>query len=427
MDIDVERQFVEQLAAGDKNKFLMLYDAYFGDLYRYVSRRIFDNQEVERIVRLTLLEALGQSEKVPGDVGFVVWLYSLAKPRVWKVLDKGGAAALGDVCDFEEGSEEEGLVVKVEKMFDKLGLEEREILRLKFFEEVSDGDVMTILGTDQETIGARIYKVLKRVHFLLFGDSDAGQGVYFGELSGMLSQIRGIEKIEVPEAVKIGFKADLSGKIDSNTMVVEEIENEKLAEAEAQAVRESLLKNATGSKDPAKVFVEAANELTNEEKEVKYDEFRQKKQLEEMAEDRKEQKREEFLEAFDRWRGVLVLIPVFIFLLIIGVFTFTMLDFGSLFSKCKIDVAYVGELTEDEIKDIDKKVNNRICKEFNVTAMQVRKVDDDMLKIWVDDEEWFLKYRFETRNTDNWYVQKFEKDINSDRESWKVLRDQRDA
>jgi hypothetical protein len=55
------------------------------------------------------------------------------------------------------------------------------------------------LGIEDGTIGPKIYRVLKRAHFLLFGESDERQGVYFGELSGFLARMRDLEYIDVPE------------------------------------------------------------------------------------------------------------------------------------------------------------------------------------------------------------------------------------
>ena len=157
MDIYVERQCVEQIKSGDSKQFLLLFDANFGDLYKYVARRVFESEERENIMRLTFLDALGQVKSMPTDSNFFVWLCSLAKPRVWEYMNKSSfPEKQGLISASEEtvDSENEGLE-KVKKMMNKLSLEEREILRLKFFEEFTDGDVMTILGMQEGVIGPK--------------------------------------------------------------------------------------------------------------------------------------------------------------------------------------------------------------------------------------------------------------------------------
>jgi DNA-directed RNA polymerase specialized sigma24 family protein len=93
MDLYVERQAIEQMKAGDASKFLLLFDENFTPLYRYVLRRVFDTAEAERITRMTFLDALGQIQNTPMDTSYTVWLYSLAKPRVWDYLARNNEAA----------------------------------------------------------------------------------------------------------------------------------------------------------------------------------------------------------------------------------------------------------------------------------------------------------------------------------------------
>lgn len=411
MDLYVEKQCVERLVAGETRQFLNLFDANFGEVFKYLKRRINDDSEVERILRFTFLEALSLYKESPKDTAYCVWLFSLARKRVLSYLEKSRDFRFDFSSILKKTSNEgqEKDVSKVLSMFSKLTLEEAEIIKLKFFEQVADSDIMVILGLDPETVGARIYRVLKRAHFLLFGEGDENQGVYFGELSGMLAAFMEFEKISIPEALRLGFKAQLSAKIDNSELILDpELIKEMKKNEENRQNRQNLIKNNMnkGSNDPAKVFVNAANSMNEQEKQKVYSEYQVKKQFEEDEAIRKEMKRDEFWEMIDSIKGVLIFVPVMIFVLVLsGILLYKYWPFGG----CDFVVAYSEDLTKEEISDLKKKVANPICKYYDdVSDMAITRLTDDKVDVFVERENLNLKYIFDTRGTKNWYVKKYE-------------------
>ncbi|MDX9970539.1 MAG: sigma-70 family RNA polymerase sigma factor [Candidatus Gracilibacteria bacterium] len=412
MDLYVEKQCVERLIAGETRQFLNLFDANFGEVFKYLKRRINDDAEVERILRFTFLEALSLYKESPKDSSYLVWLLSLAKKRVYSYLEgnRDFRFDFSSILKKVANDSQEKDISKVLSMFSKLSSEESEIIKLKFFEQVADSDIMIILGIDPESVGARIYRVLKRAHFLIFGEGNENQGVYFGELSGMLASFMENEKIAVPEALRLGFKAQLSAKIDNSELILDrELIKEMKANEENRQNRQNLIKNNMnkGSNDPAKVFVSAANSMNEQEKQKVYDEYQVKKQFEEDEAFRKEMKKDEFWEMIDSIKGVLIFVPVMIFILVLsGIFLYKYWPFGG----CDFVVAYSEDLTEEEISDLKNKVANPICKYYgDVSEMTITRLSDDKVDVYAVRKELDLKYMFDTRGTDDWYVKKFEK------------------
>ena len=412
MDLYVERQCVEQMRAGDTSKFLLLLDANFADLYKYVRRRVGDTSEVDKIVQLTFLDALGQVQSTPTDVGYNIWLYSLAKPRVWSYLANNAMFKQGVVFDAEalaDQPEKLELASKGENMFGKLSLEEREILRLKFFEEVADGDVMTVLGMGEGTIGTQIYRVLKRAHFLLFGESDEGQGVYFGELSGFFARLRDMESIEIPEILKLNLKMDVSGRIDRKDFAIDVDPEEK--------PMPFMQKDAKGSDDPAKIFVEAV-------KEMREDEAREAR-----ADQMKIERQEQVYDFIDRFKHVLVIVPVVILVAIVSYVVVNFADFG--FNRtiarvypttCTADVTFAREFNDTEKRDINDGVSDRLCAHFEVEGLEFARVARSEINVNVDASAFMLEYNFRKKNN-KWKIQKYERITDSNEESGKIPRD----
>jgi DNA-directed RNA polymerase specialized sigma24 family protein len=412
MDIHVEKQCIDDMKRGDTKKFLMLFDANFDLVYKYVARRISDRFEVEKIVRLTFLDGLGQIQGAPTDIGYVVWLYSLARPRVWEYMAKasfpekqGLIAKSGDKAGVDE------LVERAEKMMGKLSLEEREILRLKFFEQVSDGDVMTILGMEEGSIGPKIYRVLKRAHFLLFGESDERKGVYFGELSGFLERLRDVEEIEVLDVLKLNLRMDLVQRIERKDFAID-TSGEVLEKAEDPFEgSESVVSEPRGSNDPAKIFVEAVREMREDEA------------REEELERLKFEKRERFLNFIDRWKGILTLIPVALFVwlfvaILVDVLGNMKVERG-LLATCDVEIEFDGEFSDTEKRNLNQGISNRLCDYFEVEKLMIAKSGEGVVNVEVDVPEWMIEYKF-VNEVNEWRIKKYERTFDSNNQSGQV-------
>lgn len=431
MDLYVEKQCVDQIKAGNMKQFLLLFDSNFADLYRYVARRVGESEQVERIARLTFLDALVQTQATPSDTAYLVWLYSLARPRVWEDISRssfpekqGLISSTPDVA--VAGSEAEEALSKVEKMMKKLSLEEREIFRLKFFEEVSDGDVMTILGVSEGTIGAKIYRVLKRAHFLLFGESDERQGVYFGELTGLLSRVRGLEKIIMPEAFKLSLRADLSARIDRREFAVESevVEAEEVADGPKMppvTIMNEDVHEFKGSNDPAKIFVEAVREMRDEE------------EAQRLRDQLKIEREEKVFDFVEKWKWLFAAIPAAIFVGIVGFFVFRVF-FNGVIERgypvaCKTEVVFKGDFSDGEKRSVNKGVSNRICGKFDVKKLLITRLEDGKVKVNVDVPNWMLEYKFakKVKKASPWRIKEYARTLSSNEKSGKISRNKGSA
>ncbi|MBI5753919.1 RNA polymerase sigma factor [Candidatus Peregrinibacteria bacterium] len=421
MDLYVEKQWIDQIKEGNIKQFLLLFDAVFADLYRYVVRRVGGGagEIAERIVRLTFLDAMGQAQVTPTDTAYVVWLYSLARPRVWEEINRSSFPERQGLIDAVDdgagvaGSENGDILVKVEKMMKKLSLEEREIFRLKFFEEVSDGDVMTILAVSEGAIGSKIYRVLKRAHFLLFGESDERQGVYFGELTGLLSQVRELEKIEIPEVFRLSLRADLSARIDRKEFAVEsELVEEEVDTGPKEPPVMVMDREFKGSSDPAKIFVEAVKEMREEEEAQK-------------ARDHLKFQREEHMFDFvERWRWMFTVVPTLIFLGLVTFFVVKIFFVGGPVLRgyptaCKIEVAFKGDFSDGEKRNVNQGVSDKICGHFEVSKLLITRLDDGKVQVNVDAPQWMLEYKFVKKSLD-WRIKEYARTLSGDEKSGKV-------
>ncbi len=408
MDLYVERQCIDKMKDGELRQFLNLFEANFEDLYKYIIRRTNNAGDSEAIVRLSLLDALGQVQNTPMDSTYLVWLFSLAKPRVHEYIEKEKVFnEPGIITGVREGSldeQQKAEITKLARMMNKLSLEEREILRLKFFEQVSDGDVMTILGLEEGKVGAHIYRVLKRAHFLLFGESDERQGVYFGELSGFFERIRELEDIKPPEVLKMSLKEEFSTRIKSKDFAINgEIVKEEKVQAETAPPKapfervDQKAASAKGSNDPAKIFTEAVREMKKEEEMAKK---RERLQFE---------KKERVFDFVDKYKALLTFIPVLLFA---GVFMFVALKLWILNGKvergyptvCSIAIEYQGEFSDGLKRGVNRNIADPLCEYYEESYLLISKVDEETISIEIETENGAFSYVFFKRAKNSWWI-----------------------
>jgi len=171
-------QKLVQEAQQDPQQFAVLYDKYFDQIYRYVYRRVSDKDTVHDLVSQTFYDALSHIKSFEWrGYPFSSWLYKIAHNNVlkwYREQSKGQKVNLDDINEIADLTVDQNrdAVVKekqaeVQKVLDQLDDEEREIIRLKFFEEVSNIEIAEIMGLSANHIGVKVYRTLKKVKQLL--------------------------------------------------------------------------------------------------------------------------------------------------------------------------------------------------------------------------------------------------------------------
>ena len=167
-------QKLVQDAQQDPDKFAVLYDKYFEQIYRYVYRRVNDKDTVEDLVSQTFFDALSHIKSFEWrGFPFSSWLYKIAHNNVLKwyrersKVQKVGLDDINELADLDvdqvrDASRKER-TLEVQLVLDQLDQEEREIIRLKFFEEVSNIEIAEIMGLSANHIGVKVYRTLKKV------------------------------------------------------------------------------------------------------------------------------------------------------------------------------------------------------------------------------------------------------------------------
>ncbi len=177
-NVEQDRKLV---AAAKKNsqEFAVLYDKYIEQIYKYIFRRVHDKEQTQDLVSQTFFDALEHLEKYEfRGYAFSAWLYKIAHNNVLKWyrertrrgydidiekmhnLKDEKVKVMEQVGDLMEQSE-------LMKLLAQLKYEDREIIILKYFEEVSNIELAHIMGITANNIGVKLYRALRKLKQLI--------------------------------------------------------------------------------------------------------------------------------------------------------------------------------------------------------------------------------------------------------------------
>jgi len=175
--LEQEKKLVEE-AQKDPQNFAALYDKYFDQIFRYVCRRVSDRDMAEDLVSQTFYDALSHIKDFEWrGFPFSAWLYKIAHNNVLKWYRAKGKMQITELEDgahmVDKSVDYVGDLKKVELkdemsiVLEQLEPEEREIIKLKFFEEVSNVEIAEIMGLSANHIGVKVFRALKKVKQLI--------------------------------------------------------------------------------------------------------------------------------------------------------------------------------------------------------------------------------------------------------------------
>jgi RNA polymerase sigma-70 factor (ECF subfamily) len=174
-----DNQAVEA-AKADHGKFADLYDKYVDQIYRYIYRRVGDAEMVQDLVSQTFFDALSHLDSYQ-DRGFPFssWLYKIAHNNVlkwYRQKSRYNKVDLDEIAELKgDQNVEEEIDLKKEKggvtaALEELEYEHREIIRLKYFEGVSNIEIAQIMGISANNVGVKLYRALKKLKQLINND-----------------------------------------------------------------------------------------------------------------------------------------------------------------------------------------------------------------------------------------------------------------
>ena len=164
-----EQRLVEQ-AQSEAQAFATLYDHYVARIFKYVYRQVLDEAVAEDITAVTFEKALRHIRRyeVQGS-SFGAWLYRIAHNELMSHYRRQKFLLPLKWLGWTEGRSAETAVVQREQQsylhaaLAQLSAKDRDIISLRYFEELSSEEVAEILGCSRQNVYLRLHRALGRL------------------------------------------------------------------------------------------------------------------------------------------------------------------------------------------------------------------------------------------------------------------------
>jgi RNA polymerase sigma-70 factor (ECF subfamily) len=159
----------------DREAFGRIYDHLSVRLYKFIFFRVGHKELAEDILADTFVKAWTKIDQVASSKAFTGWLYQIAKNNIidyYRV--KKVTVDLEEVVEFLEDAsspvDEANLMVEqkiVLDLIEHLPLEQQQVIRYKFFEELSNTEIAQILGKSEGAIRVIQHRAVNKLKELL--------------------------------------------------------------------------------------------------------------------------------------------------------------------------------------------------------------------------------------------------------------------
>lgn len=153
--------------------FEQLYRAHYHKVAVYVARRTRSPEDADDVVASTFLVAWNRIDRLASVDEPLAWLYAVAYRTLlshWRAVSKTAnladrvAADIADPIDTVGATiEERDELSEVMAAIDSLAEEDQELLRLIGWEQLSHGEVATILGISRVLVRTRLHRARRRL------------------------------------------------------------------------------------------------------------------------------------------------------------------------------------------------------------------------------------------------------------------------
>ncbi len=165
---------VKQAKAGQEAAFTELYDQFFTKIYRFIFYRVGHKETAEDLAEDVFVKAFGSLSSLEDGSAFESWLYTIARN---KVIDYyRSKKALVPIEEVENTLEYETNIIDIVnlgfqqktiiKLLKELTNEQQMVIKLKFFEDFTNGEIAAILGKEEGAIRVIQHRAISKLKTL---------------------------------------------------------------------------------------------------------------------------------------------------------------------------------------------------------------------------------------------------------------------
>jgi len=167
--LDNDQSLVLQ-AQQDSQAFGKLYDLYVDRLFRYAYRQMQNEALAQEVTAVTFEKAFHHIHQYePRGVSFLAWLYRIARNEAISLHRKRQWLAPWRIIGQTEKRATETAVLRrqeyrqLHQALAQLSAKDREIIHLRYFEELTSEEVAAVLDCSLDNVYVRLHRALKKL------------------------------------------------------------------------------------------------------------------------------------------------------------------------------------------------------------------------------------------------------------------------
>jgi RNA polymerase sigma-70 factor (ECF subfamily) len=158
----IEQVLILRCQTGDKDAFAELIERYQAPLRYFISHLSSNNEVTEDIFQETWLAVIRRIRSLKSTEAFPTWLYRIALNKVYQqIRGKKKIRELDDNISVKNDTEDDVFsaedAAKIHRCLKKLRPEHKEVLMLRFLEQMSYNEIAEVINCGLGTVKSRIY------------------------------------------------------------------------------------------------------------------------------------------------------------------------------------------------------------------------------------------------------------------------------
>lgn len=163
-------ELAQRTATGDRQAFESIYHLMADDLYAYVRGQCRNDAVAEDIVANVFLKAWRSAKSYrPGSRTFHAWMFTIARNELfdyWRSSQRTQPMAGLDITDEDTGTEEadpQEVRALVTRAMAKLTDEQRQVVVLRYFGNMSHEEIAAIMGKREGAVRALLMRAMRNM------------------------------------------------------------------------------------------------------------------------------------------------------------------------------------------------------------------------------------------------------------------------
>lgn len=169
-----DTELVQQILAGSREHFEMLYEAYFPRVYRFALKRMRDTAEAEDVTQEVFVTVFRALKSYQGNSSLLVWIFGIARNKVnrrfrgarpWmESIDPETFQAASQDAPADEQVQARILLAQCEEAIEnRLTPLQRRIFQLKHLRRQSIRSIAEALGKSEDAVKANLYRMRRAI------------------------------------------------------------------------------------------------------------------------------------------------------------------------------------------------------------------------------------------------------------------------